>query len=312
MYEVPEDFAEFWGEATAEAYAVPLDLARSYRADYPSDTHFVEELEFRGVDGKPRHGWIAVPREVEQSPGAQTGGFLWIAPYGRWSMRPNSYGTRAGMVSLSFNFHGESAFHEEDYRPERGYFAEGIELPRTWILRWMYQDTVIAARLLAAQAEVAEGEVGAMGMSQGGGMALWLGAWCPAVRAVCADMPFLANVGATLTGGAVRYPMREVREAMDAMPLGEARVLDTLSYYDTVFHAAHCPVPTQVSLGLRDPASRPPNVRDVYDALPGPKRLIEYPGGHDWDPEMVPSNAEWLEREFRSPSPRTRGEGERS
>ncbi len=293
-YELPEDFAEFWREAAAEAYAQPLDMGRSYRSDHPSETHLVEEMEFRGMGGVRRQGWIAVPRGREA--GGRLPGFLWIAPYGRWSMRPNAYGTREGMVSLSFNFHGEGPFHEETYRPERGYFAEGIERPGTWILRRMFGDCVLAARLLAAQAETGESGIGAMGMSQGGGIALWLGAWCPAVRAVCADMPFLANAGATLAGGVARYPLKEIRDAMDAMPLGEARVLDTVSYYDTVHHAAHCRVPTQVSLGLRDPASRPANVRAVYEALAGPKRLIEYAGGHDWDPEMVPSNAEWLRR----------------
>lgn len=292
-YEKPEDFAEFWAETTAEAMAQPLDLGRTYHQDYPSATHVVEEIRFRGMGGIERKGWIAAPEGARRLPA-----FLWVPPYGRWSMKPNEYGTREGMVSLSFNLHGEEAFHEETYRTERGYFAEGVERPNTWIFRRIYQDCVIAARLLQAQAEVGEGTVAAMGMSQGAGISVWLGAWCPAVRAVCADMPFLSGIGETLLNSIVRYPLKEVRDAMDAMPLGEARVMDTLSYFDTSFHAEHCAVPTQVSLGQKDPACRPPTVERVFSALPGPKRLIQYEGGHDWHAGMVPNNSEWLVRAF--------------
>ena len=297
-YEKPEDFADFWREATAEALGAPLDLKRSFRADVPHATHRVETLSFRGVDGQTRHGWIAAPEGARRLPG-----FLWVAPYGRWSMRPNEYGTREGMVSLSFNFHGESAFHDEAYRTERGYFAQGIEAPETWVFRRMFQDALIAARLLQAQAEIDETKIGAMGMSQGAGIALWLGAWAPMIAAVCADMPFLSDVGATLTQSFVRYPIREIKDAMEGMTFGEPRVMNTLSYFDTGFHAEHCSVPTQISLGLKDPASRPPAVQRVFQSLAGPKRLIQYDGGHDWHPDMVVNNAEWLRRSFGSPLP---------
>lgn len=294
-YEKPEDFVEFWAEATAEAMAQPLDMGRTYHRDYEHPTHVVEEIRFRGIGGTERKGWFAAPEEARRLPA-----FLWVPPYGRWSMLPNAYGTRDGFVSLSFNLHGESAFHEETYRTERGYFAQGIERPNTWIFRRFYQDCVIAARLLQAQAEVGEGKVGAMGMSQGAGISVWLGAHCPIIRAVCADMPFLSGVGETLLNNIVRYPLKEIRDAMDGMPLGEARVLDTLSYFDTSFHAENCSVPTQVSLGFKDPACRPPTVERVFAALPGAKRLIQYDWGHDWHPDMVQNNAEWLMRSFGS------------
>ena len=47
-------------------------------------------------------------------------GFVWIPPYGRESLLPNAYGTREGFVSLSFNFFGHEAFHQEKYVTARG------------------------------------------------------------------------------------------------------------------------------------------------------------------------------------------------
>jgi cephalosporin-C deacetylase len=195
---------------------------------------------------------------------------------------------------MSLNFHGESSFHQEAYKPARGYFAEGADSPETWIFRRMFMDAVIAARILQAQVEVDEDRIGAMGMSQGGGMAIWLGAWCPVIRAVCSDMPFLGGVDVPMLEKAYRYPLKELTEFMDRIPLGKERVANTLQYFDTAVQATRCRVPTQVSLGLKDPAVKPSQARHVYESLPGTKKLITYEGGHDWTPSMVENNRAWL------------------
>jgi cephalosporin-C deacetylase len=289
--ELPEDFDSFWQDTTAEAMGAPLDCHRSLKNDYDLPGFKVETLAFRGIDGKSVNGWLAYPEGARRLPG-----FLWLAPYGRESMLPNEYGTRKGFASLSFNFHGESAFHRESYVTPRGYFSEGADSPETWVFRRMFMDAIIAARILQAQVEVHEDQIGTMGMSQGGGMSIWLGAWCPIIRAVCADMPFLGNIAKTLTSDVYRYPLKEVSDFMQSVPLGRERVLNTVSYYDTAHQATHCKVPTHVSLGLKDPAAKPAQVRHIFEALPGTKELVEYGVGHDWTPEMVENNRDWLLR----------------
>ncbi len=49
-----------------------------------------------------------------------------------------------------------------------------------------------------------------------------------------------------------------------------------------------------MSLGERDPASRPERVEALFEGLPGPKRLVRYPVGHEWTPDMVPNNRQWM------------------
>jgi cephalosporin-C deacetylase len=291
---IPEDLDAFWAEVVKEAYAVPLDFKRSLTNDYDRPGFVVETLRFTGMHGRRLNGWIAYPEGARRLPS-----FVWLAPYGRESKVPDTYGTREGFTSLSFNFHGEGAYHQEKYEIARGYFAEGAEDPETWIFRRMFQDAIIATRVLQAQVEADEDRIGAMGMSQGGGMAVWLGAWSPIVKAVCSDMPFLADIEKTLSGDVHRYPLREILDYMDTIPVGRERVLNTVQYYDTAFQATRCKVPTQVSLGLRDPASKPDNVRKVFEALPGNKRMISYDWGHDWHPDMIENNRQWLAENLR-------------
>ncbi len=285
---VPEDFDAFWAQTTEEANAVKLDFHRSLSNDYDLPGFRVETIDFQGMTGRVQ-GWIAYPEGARRLPG-----FVWVPPYGRESLLPNQYGTREGFVSFSFNFHGLGAFHQEKYAIDRGYFSEGADDPETWIFRRMLQDAFIAARVLQAQIEVDEERIGVMGMSQGAGISIWLGAHCPIIKAVCADMPFLSDISETILNTVYRYPLKELRDFMDNIPLGEARVLNTLSYFDTMNQATRCKVPTHVSLGLKDPACRPDSVRATFEALPGKKDLSIYDWGHDWHPDMVENNRKWL------------------
>lgn len=293
--DIPEDFDAFWATIAEEARSAPLDFHRDLEVKYAGEHHDVETFSFRGISGETLYGWIAIPHGGARRERA----FLWVPPYGRESLLPNAYGTREGYVSLSFNFFGHEAFHQETYTPARGYFSEGAEDPETWIFRRMFQNAFIAARVLQSIPEADEDRIAAMGMSQGAGISIWLGSWCPIIRCVCADMPFLGAMPVVFARGVHRYPLKELLDFWATIPIGEQRVMNTISYYDTQHQATRCSVPTQVSLGEKDPSVRPPNAVAVFDALPGEKRLIRYDWGHDWTPEMVTNNVEWLESHLR-------------
>jgi len=295
---LPDDFDDFWHETVSEVANLPVEYKRSWRNDFDSPGFKVETLTFRTVNNRTLNAWLAIPgdpRSEIQDPRSPSPAFLWTPPYGRESLLPNEYGTRHGFVSLSFNFFGETAFHQEKYRTERGYFSQGAEDPRTWIFRQMFQDAFMAFRTLQAQHEVDENRVGAMGMSQGAGLSIWLGAWCEGVKAVCADMPFLCAIKHTLLEQVHRYPLKEVTDFMHRIPLGEERVINTVSYFDTMNQATRCKVPTHVTAGLKDPAARPKNVHAMYRALAAEKKeLADLEWGHDWHPTMIDTNRNWL------------------
>ncbi|MCB0826426.1 MAG: acetylxylan esterase [Armatimonadetes bacterium] len=288
---VPPGFEAFWRETTQIAQDAPLDYSVESVSEPSTPGHDLRVLSFRGISGERLHGWLAVPYSDVIHPG-----FLWIAPYSRWSMQPNEYGVRSGYTSLSFNFFGESAFHREDYTPARGYFADGVSSRETWIFRRMFQNAVIALRILADQAAVDENRLACAGMSQGGGIGIWMGAWVQQVKAVIADMPFLGGMPWVLQAKAFRYPLKELTDFMAESAGNDAAVRETLSYFDTINQASFCQVPTRVTLGLRDPAVRPEQARAVFDALPGVKELEEIDFGHDWHPRMIEGGQDWFRK----------------
>ncbi|HZH98063.1 MAG TPA: acetylxylan esterase [Fimbriimonadaceae bacterium] len=292
---LPPDFEDFWRGTAEEAAGATLDFEVRQNKAFDLPGFSVQTFEFRGISGERLHGWIA---RSESAP-KPAPGFLWIPPYGRESLLPNQYGTREGFVSLSFNFFGHGAFHQEKYTPPRGYFAEGIEGPRTFVFRKMFQNAYLASRILGGLDGVDSERIGSMGMSQGGGISIWLGAWCETIKAVCADMPFLGNIGEAITRTVYRYPTKELTDYAEAHENGMETVLSTLGYFDTVRQAAFCRVPTHVSLGIKDPAAKPHTVEAVFASLPRAKVLRRYEIGHDWFPAMVENNRHWLLENLR-------------
>lgn len=287
----PDDFEDFWLGAVEPAMQAKLNYHRSLSNDFDLPGFRVERIDFSGIGGEQLSGWIAYPPGARRLPS-----FVWVPPYGRESLLPNAYGTREGFASLSLNFFGHDAFHQEKYTPSRGYFGEGAGDPVHWIFRTMFQNAVIATRVLQAQPEADEDRIAAMGMSQGAGISIWLGAWCPIIRAVCADMPFLANIRVALERNVYRYPLKELVDAMESLPLGRERISHMLAYFDTMNQATRCAVPTLLSRGLKDPSVRPETVQAVFEALPGVKQMQTYDWGHDWHPDMIETNRKWLLR----------------
>ncbi len=286
---LPSGFAEFWAETLDEAMEAPLLFERRAQGEVDREGFLIDVFSFRGIDGRTLYGWFAYPKYTTLSPG-----FLWLPPYGRWSMMPNEYGTRAGFASLSLNYFGEHAFHSESYKPERGYLTEGIESPSTWVFRRIVQDSVLAARVMASMPEVDAGRIGSMGMSQGGGLSVWLGAFCPLVRCVVGDMPFGAARPLVFSRDIHRYPLRELIDWWGTSSEKKEQALRTMSYFDTVNMATQCAVPTLLTYGTKDPAVREYEVRSVYEALIGEKSIESIDWGHDWHESMVERNADWL------------------
>ncbi len=289
----PADFEAFWQAVVAESEALPLIYERVHQPEDDTPTHRVFRLRWQGADGKGREGWYAVPRTL------QTGrlpGLLYLPGYGIGTVPINEHTAFDRFITLSPNLHGYAVEPNIPYSPEYGYFTQGIESPQTYVYRRILLDCLLAVRVLTAQSEVDGERIIAAGLSQGGGLAVILSAWCPLVRVVVAELPALTYWEYLLNATAWRYPIKEFADYLQATGQSVDMLLNTLQYFDTVNHAPFVRVPVQLSLALKDPGIRPPVVFSLYDALPRPKRLLIYEElGHDWSPEMHTRLQEWAE-----------------
>jgi cephalosporin-C deacetylase len=289
----PPDFEEFWQRLAASRSSRPVAAVREHIPADDIPGFRIERIDFKGDSGNLLHGWISIPQPLPKPLPA----FLWLPGYGRESHVPDEYSCYPGFVSMAYNLHGHGAMHQEEYTPERGYFARGVEDPEKWVFRGLILDAMRALDILAAQPEVGPGLLGCTGISQGAGMALMLGMISERLGAVCADVPFLAAMPLQIRKASYRYPLKELKDWADARPLGMEQVMGTLSYYDTLNCAGMVRTPVQVSYGTKDPATPAFSVIALGEELPEPKRVIGYQDlGHDWSPEMPANNSHWFRK----------------
>ncbi|MFN7019481.1 MAG: acetylxylan esterase [Fimbriimonadales bacterium] len=294
----PADFVAFWQAAVAEAEAVPLRYERVHYEEDDHPTHVVYRLRWMGVDQRGREGWYALPRLLQYPLPA----VLYLPGYGVGTVPINEHTMFEGMITCSINLHGYAVEPNVPYSPELGYFTRGIQSPQTYIYRRLVQESLLAMRVLAAQAEVDAQRLTAAGLSQGGGLAVMLGAWCKRTKCVVAELPALSYWEYLLDRPAWRYPIKEFSDYIETTGVSREAVLSVLQYYDAVNHAPYVRTPVQLSLALKDPGIRAPVVFSLYDALPMPKRLLIYEDwGHDWHPEMRPQLEAWVQAHLGRP-----------
>lgn len=293
----PEDFLQFWERTAWSHIDEPLTIERTHRDSDDTDTYTVDRLSFSGADGQRIHGWFGVPKE---SPGYSIGGLLWLPVYGFNALEIGHHSTLPGFATFSINLLGFPVDFSEQYDSRTaigGYMAKGLETRETYIFRKFVITALRALDVLAQQPEVDPEKLVAAGMSQGGGLSLWLTTLTNRLKAVCADMPFFADHHEYRARQMARYPYREIFDFLQTHPGMEEEVNETLRYFDTLNFAPHARCPAQLSYGTKDPAVRPGGVKSVLAALPEPKNLIVYENGHEWVPTMPQNNLAWV-RQF--------------
>ncbi|GAA2056149.1 acetylxylan esterase [Leifsonia soli] len=267
----PDDYAAYWATAVDDAARHPLAVRRE-----PVDTGLaaveVFDISFAGADGRRVSGWLRLPRHRE----GRLPAVVHFNGYGAGRLDPIDDLTWpvAGLAQLVMNTHGQSG-------GSTGHLLDGIEDPHRSYYRGVFVDAARAVDALRSLDEVDGERVAAIGNSQGGGIALGVGALQPTLAAVLAQAPFLTDapqgIRLARTG-----PWLELRAYLTEHPDRSDAVARTLAYVDGVTSARHATAPGWISDGLEDDICPPETARAAAEAYAAPVTLREWPGaGHE-------------------------------
>ncbi len=296
MTQRPPDFREFWQRLIDEASGRPLEF-RMRRDGRPS-RRGVETwvVQYTGLAGKTIHGWYAAPAGARRSPA-----ILYLSGYGARPVSAPVGLAGRGWAALAIDVRGNPVDRVRP-RPFEDYCIEGIESPDTYVYREIVGHALRALDFLLSREEVDPDRIAVVGVSEGGGIAILLGALSPAVAAAAADAPMLVDFPLSLR--AASWPYTEIARLMNQRPELRGPIASTLRHFDAVNFApdVHCPI--LLSIGLLDRVSLPAAVFGLYNVLPEPKEIRWFPkaghegGGEDhWSYKLA-----WLERNLgRSP-----------
>jgi len=270
----PPDFQEFWQRVLDEAGAEAPTYRIRFEPRLSGRGVNVWVVRYRSLDGSTIHGWYVTPTAGEPHPA-----LLYLSGYGAKPISPPVALARRGWVVLAIDVRGNPVDRVRP-RPFEDYSREGIESPDTFVYREIVGHALKAIKFLHSREEADPRAIAVVGVSEGGGLGIMLGALSPEVAAVAADAPMLVDFPLSLHSAS--WPYTEIARYLQKHPGSRADIVHTLSYFDAVNFApdVHCPI--LLSVGLLDRVSLPAAVFGLYNVLPEPKQIVTFPDvGHE-------------------------------
>lgn len=267
----PDDYDEYWATALGDARRFPL-ATRAVPVETGLVTIEVFDVAFRGAGGREVTGWLRLPRHR----GTPLPAVVHANGYGAGRLSPidDLTWSAAGYAHLIVNTHAQGG-------GSTGHLLDGIDDPARSYYRGVFVDVARGVEAIRSLDAVDASRVALIGNSQGGGIALGVGALVPELAAVLAQAPFLTAAPIALQL-ATQGPWTELRGYLAEHPERADAVARTLAYVDGVTSARHATAPGWISAGLADDICPPETARAAAAAYAEPITSREWPGaGHE-------------------------------
>lgn len=275
------DFDSFWEEALAFSNRTPLE-EEVQKIDYPIKEVEVYQVRYKGVDGTSVHSHYLLPgKGKEPFPclilfhgyGGNKGS---VSQFMKWLIQ--------GYAVLAVDCRGQGETGDSSHYSSGSlgtWATQGLLNREEYYYFKVYTDSKRAVDFVMNRPEIDKQNIGVMGASLGGGIALAVGALDQRPKLIVADVPNMCNIELSIQqkfeGSLVaienylaRYP-----ERMD-------QVLRTLSYFDNLNLAPRIKSRVRVSVAFKDLICPPKPIFGVYNHICAQKSLEVFPfSGHD-------------------------------
>ncbi|MGE3149009.1 MAG: acetylxylan esterase [Pseudorhodoplanes sp.] len=287
----------FWDATLKELQAVPID-AEVQAADPPGmmhegvktiQNHSVRMTSFEGVKIR---GWYTTPigaPPVHGFPAIVTlPGYFGIQPL------PVHY-VRHGYATLALYPRSQGESLQEwkiDHATRLTYHPKDRN---KYYYRAAYMDCVRAVDFLCSRPEIDKNRVCVWGMSQGGGLALALGALDSRVKAIAAELAWPLNF--PLSCKIESKPYGELFELLKANPGDRDEIMATLAYFDPLHLVKRIKRPVLMDAAFIDTVHPLYTIKDVFDAIECHKALHVYPDlEHGMRADFARHSLDWFDR----------------
>lgn len=300
----PADFDKFWNDGKAalakiavEAKMEPLPASSTSKVD-------VYHVSFQTVGtGTSRvsriYGILAVPKQG--SPNQKFPALLRVPGAGVRPYTGQVALAERGIITLEIGIHGLpvnlSAVVYDDLRAGalNRYMFYNMDDRETYYYRRVFLSVVRANDFLTSLPQYDGRNLGVIGGSQGGALAIATAALDPRVKALSASYPAMSDMAGYTANRAGGWP----HQFKDAKNRTKEK-LETAAYYDTVNFARRLRVPGIYTWGYNDEVCPPTSTFAAYNVITAPKTLIlGLEMGHASSPEQTDRINDWIENALK-------------
>ncbi|WP_121614126.1 acetylxylan esterase [Mesobacillus foraminis] len=277
-FNINRDFDQFWSSQRLQVEEATIKCDVTLR-EYPVKEVEVYDLFFQSWDETPIHGLLVKPAGKKEIPlihhfHGYTGDRGLVADFIKWAL--------LGSAVISFDIRGQGKSSDFARYPNGcripGWMTKGILELQNYYYVNVYKD--IIAQIQWAETYLPYTRLGAMGASQGGGLALAAAGLYGNFDFLISDWPFLTHIEHALDI-ACSGPYMEIKQYLkvhDPQYKTFEQVMETLSYVDALHFCPAINIPVLMGIGLEDAVVPPTSAFAAFNALQTQEKSIEvYP-----------------------------------
>ncbi len=298
----PADFDTFWSAGKERLARIPVDLTREPLPTYGGPGITVSHVSFQTVGLDPEgagtsrmYGILCEPTTPGPHPALLSVPGAGVRPY-RGLTEP----CRRGIITLQIGIHGLPVTLDPIVYTGLGagslsrYFMNNVEDRDRFFFRRVYLSTVRANDVLASLPGYDGSNLGVVGGSQGGALAIVTAALDPRVKVLSSTYPALSDLTGYARGRAGGWPhfFHPTRPG----PKATTEALATLPYYDVVNFARRVKAPGIYTWGYNDETCPPTSIFSAFNVITAPKVwMLALTTGHNTTLEQTRRLEHWME-----------------
>lgn len=303
--EEPKDFDQFWEDGKKQLAKLPIDAKLEPLPSYSTPKVDVYQVSFQNITVRTDmpssriYGILAIPKTDNPNqkfpalfnpPGAG------VRPY-----RGLINLAERGIITLQIGIHGlpvtfeQSVYDNLNAGGLAGYPNFYIDNKNNYYYRRVYLGCIRANDFLTGLPQFNGKNLGVIGSSQGGGLAIVTAALDPRVTALAVSYPALSDMTGYIHGRAGGWFHVFKNEANRTK-----EKIETLKYYDAVNFARRIKVPGIYSWGFNDEVCPPTSMHAALNVINAPKTLLlGLEQGHSNSAEQAERINLWIENALK-------------
>jgi cephalosporin-C deacetylase-like acetyl esterase len=289
---LPDDFAEFWDRAKAEAVRIPLEPLLTRMPELCTPRLSVYHVRFQNnAPGSYIYGMLCIPAKEGKYPAV-----LQLPGAGLHSFSGYKSLAERGVITLEIGIHGIPVnLPPEVYRnlasgALKDYAFYNLDDRDTYYFKRVFTGCVKALDFLHTLDAFDRTNLAVMGGSQGGALSVITAALDSRVTCFTSRHPGMCDITGYTYGRAGGWPQLKEKETASL-----EKKIETSRYYDAVNFARFIKAPGCFTWGYNDTTCPPTTMYSAYNVIRAEKVLMLFTETAHWHfPEQMEAVEEWV------------------